>query len=126
MGIVLFYWLAFCFTVAAWLKTIVHLLGGNFIRSSLWFNAGVWMLFWWFDKPRSWEEYGPGACFFLGVGVLATFLRYHLKRKSMLATPAWTTPADAVGCHLNGVFPCVKANLLKATSFIASGEYRRR
>jgi|SRR5215471_6670828 len=41
MALVLFYWLVFCLSVAAWLKALIHLLGGNFIRCALWFNVGV-------------------------------------------------------------------------------------
>jgi len=95
MGIVLFYWLAFCFTIWAWLRTIINLCECKFIRASLWFNAGVAMLFWWTDKWEGWDTFWPGACFFVGVGVLATFLRYRSKRKSLMAIPAWTTPTQA-------------------------------
>lgn len=100
MGIVLFYWRAFSFTVAAWLKTIVHLLGGNFIRASLWFNAGVWMRFWWFDKPHDWDTMIPGVVFFTSLGVLATFVRWRKKQQAMQATPTmpvWTPPFEATG-----------------------------
>ena len=37
MLVVLFYWFAFCLTIWAWFKALIHLLGGNFIRSALWF-----------------------------------------------------------------------------------------
>ena len=47
MAVVLFYWLAFCLTVAAWLKAIIHLLGGNFTRAAAWFCVGVGMVAWW-------------------------------------------------------------------------------
>jgi hypothetical protein len=81
MGIVLFYWLAFCFTIWAWFQAIVHLCQLQFVRASLWFNAGTWMLFWWFDRPHDWDSFMPGACFFVGLGALGTFVRYDLKRK---------------------------------------------
>jgi hypothetical protein len=81
MLVVLFYWLSFCFTVWAWFKFIISLCELNFIRASLWWNA-VWMLFWWFDKPRSWEDFGPEACFFVGLGALGTFVRYYRKRNT--------------------------------------------
>jgi len=35
---------------------------------------------------------------------IGTLVRYHMKRKAMLAAPAWTTPADAVG----NIVPFVK------------------
>jgi hypothetical protein len=56
MLVVGFYWFAFCISVIAWLKAIGHLFGGNFIRSALWFNVGVFMLFWWTDKPHDWDN----------------------------------------------------------------------
>jgi hypothetical protein len=76
---------------------------GDARRPIFWFVIGVWLLFWWFDEPRGWEHFGPGACFFIAVGAFATFLRYRWERKAMLATPAWTTPADAVGNVENGL-----------------------
>jgi len=91
MAVVLFYWLAFCLTVAAWLKAIVHLLGGNFIRVALWFNLGVFMLFWWYDLPHDWDTMMPGVVFFTGLGALATFVRWHRKHKAMQAMPTMPT-----------------------------------
>jgi len=102
-AVFLFYWFAFMGTIWAWLQAIGNLCQGKFIRSSIWFVIGVWLLFWWFDEPRDWEHFGPGACFFIAVGAFATFLRYRWERKAMLATPAWTTPADAVGNVENGL-----------------------
>ena len=91
MAVVLFYWLAFCLTVAAWLKALIHLLGGHFIRSALWFNVGVFMLFWWYDKPHDWDTMMPGVVFFTGLGALATFVRWHRKHKAMQAMPTMPT-----------------------------------
>jgi hypothetical protein len=77
MGIVLFYWLALCFTVWAWLRAILNLCECKFIRASLWFVTGTWMLFWWLNESmRSWDNFLPGACFFVGLGALGTFVRY--------------------------------------------------
>jgi len=95
MAIVAFYWVAGCFTIIAWLKAISNLCFGNFIRAAIWFNVGVWLLFWWLDKP--WDSFMPGACFFVGLGALGTFARYCSKRKAMLAVPASTPPAEATG-----------------------------
>jgi hypothetical protein len=97
MGIVLFYWLAFCLTVWAWLRAILNLCECKFIRASLWFNAGAWMLFWWFDLPHDWDTMMPGIVFFTGLGALGTFVRYHRKRKPLLAIPASTPPFEATG-----------------------------
>src|SRR6516164_1678287 len=89
MAIVLFYWVSFCFTVWAWFQAIVHLCKCQFIRAALWFNAGVFMLFWWFDKPHDWDTMMPGIVVFTGLGALETFVRYHRKRKAMQVIPAW-------------------------------------
>jgi hypothetical protein len=105
MGIVLFYWLAFCFTVAAWLKTIVHLLGGNFIRAALWFNLGVFLLFWWSDKPHDWDIMMPGIVFFTGLGALGTFVRFYRRHKRAAQAvpplePAPFEPAPVVNINI--------------------------
>jgi len=97
MGIVLFYWLSFCFTLWAWFKFITSLCELKFIRAALWWNAGVFMLFWWFDKPHDWDTMMPGIVFFTGLGALGTFVRWHRKRKAMSAVPAWTAPSEATG-----------------------------
>ena len=96
MLVVLFYWFAFCLTIWAWFKALIHLLGGNFIRSALWFNVGVFMLFWWYDKPHDWDTMMPGVVFFTGLGALATFVRWR-KKQAMSAVPEWTPPIEATG-----------------------------
>jgi len=58
MLVVLFYWLAFCLTVAAWLNAVGHLFRGNFIRSAIWLSIGCGMLFWWNGSdviPDPWD-----------------------------------------------------------------------
>jgi hypothetical protein len=87
MAIVAFYWVAGCFTIIAWLKAISNLCFGNFIRAAIWFNVGNWMLFWWFDKPHGWEDFMPGACFFVGIGALATLARYLRRALKPTAQP---------------------------------------
>ena len=37
-------------------------------------------------KPHDWDTMMPGIVFFTGLGALATFVRYNVKRKRMLAT----------------------------------------
>jgi len=107
MAVVLFYWLAFCLTVAAWLKAIVHLLGGHFIRAALWFSIGCGMLFWWFNEDIDFDTWLRGSAVFVGVGALATFVRWRKKQQEMQAVqtmPAWTPPAAAPG----NIIPFVK------------------
>src|SRR5262245_21324411 len=40
IAVVLFFWLAFCVTVWAWLQTSFCLFEGKFIRAAIWFNVG--------------------------------------------------------------------------------------
>jgi hypothetical protein len=65
MGTVLFFWLAFCFTIWAW----VRVLGGKFIRASLWFSAGVGMLIWWGYGDASFDDWWKVSIVFVGTGV---------------------------------------------------------
>src|SRR6516165_3839542 len=97
MAVVLFYWLAFCLTVAAWLKAIVHLLGGHFIRAALWFSIGCGMLFWWFNEDIDFDTWLRGSAVIVGVGVIGTFVRWRKKQQAMLSVPASTPPAEATG-----------------------------
>jgi hypothetical protein len=97
MAIVAFYWVAGCFTIIAWLKAISHLCLGNFIRSALWLNLGIFLLFWWTDRPHDWDTMMPGVVFFTGAGVAGTVGRYFMKRQAKLAVPASTPPFEATG-----------------------------
>ena len=97
MLVVLFYWLAFCLTVAAWLKAIVHLLGGHFIRAALWFSIGSGMLFWWMDADIDFETWLRGSAVIVGMGALGTFVRWHREQQAMQAVPEWPMPAEATG-----------------------------
>ena len=100
IAVVLFYWFAFCLAVAAWLKALGHLLGRNFIRSALWLNLGIFLLFWWTDKPHDWDAMMPGVVFLTGLGALGTFVRWHSKSKAMQAMPTmpvWAMPVEASG-----------------------------
>jgi hypothetical protein len=36
----------------------------------------------------------PGACIFMGLGALATFVRCLRRWKAMQAVPAWTAPVE--------------------------------
>jgi hypothetical protein len=101
--LVLFFWFALMFTLWAWLRAIVNLCQCKFIRAALWFNVGVFMLFWWTDKPHDWDTMMPGVVFFTGLGALGTFARYCKKRQAMQAIPAWTSPSNAVGNIVNGL-----------------------
>src|SRR6516164_11089074 len=100
MAVVLFYWLAFCLTVAAWLKAIIHLLGGHFIRAAIWFSLGSGMIFWWtgsdtIPEPMDFDTWLRGSAVIVGIGALGTFVRWRKKQQAMQAIPAvptWTPP----------------------------------
>ena len=101
MGIVLFYWLAFCLTVAAWLKAIIHLLGGHFTRAAIWLSIGCGMMFWWqgtevIPHPWDFDKWLRGSAVLVAFGALGTFVRWRKKQQAMQAIPAmpvWTPPA---------------------------------
>jgi hypothetical protein len=88
MLVVLFYWLAFCLTVAAWLKGIIHLLGGHFTRAAIWLSLGCGMLFWWkgsdvIPDPWDFDKWLRGSAVLVALGALATFVRfYHRHRRA--------------------------------------------
>jgi len=112
MGIVLFYWLAFCLTVAAWLKGIIHLLGGHFTRAAIWLSLGCGMLFWWqgldiIPDPWDFDAWLRGSAVIVGIGALATLVRFLRKWKVMQAVPTmptWTPPKTPVNDNLITLF----------------------
>ena len=102
MAVVLFYWLAFCLTVAAWLKGIIHLLGGHFTRAAIWLSIGCGMMFWWqgtevIPHPWDFDKWLRGSAVLVAFGALGTFVRWRKKRQAMEAVRAWTAPAEATG-----------------------------
>ena len=101
MLVVAFYWGALYISVVAWLNAVGHLFRGNFIRASIWFSIGVGMLLWWqgtdvIPDPWDFDKWLKGSAWVVGLGALATFLRWR-KKQAMSAVPAWTTPPEATG-----------------------------
>jgi|SRR5215471_2284523 len=113
-AVLLFYWLAFMGTIWMWFNVLMSLWAGHFIRASIWFVCGTWMLFWWYDEPEralTWDDNGylRFAAVCIGIGALATFVRWRKKQQAMQAMPtmpAWTAPA-AVG----NVVPFIKVKV---------------
>lgn len=101
IGTVLFFWFAFMGTIWAWLCAIVNLCQLKFIRASLWFCAGIFMLNWW-GGEHPWKDFLPLYIILAGAGVIGTAYR-HSKRSNSF-TPAWTVPQDATN-----VIPFIKA-----------------
>ena len=86
--VILFFWFAFCLTLWAWFKAIVHLCQLQFVRSTIWFSIGCGMLFWWFDENISFDEWWQVSLMFVAIGALATFTRfYNRHRRAAQAVP---------------------------------------
>ena len=87
---------------------------GNFIRAAIWFSIGCGMLFWWqgsdvIPDPWDFDKWLRGSAVIVGIGALATFVRWRKKQQAMQAIPTmpvWTPPAEATG----NVVPFVKAS----------------
>src|SRR5262249_7129976 len=88
------------------------LLQGHFTRAAAWFCVGVGMLLWWngtetIPHPWDFEAWLKASAWVVGLGALATFVRWRKKQQAMQAIarqgsamptmPAWTPPADALG-----------------------------
>lgn len=109
IGIVLFYWFAFMGTIWAWLCTVIDLFQGKFIRAAIWFSLGTGGLWWWMGtKNVTFDEWKQFTLTFIGIGVLATFLRFiHRTTKSPVKplTQSWTQIPALDG----NVIPFIKA-----------------
>ena len=58
------------------------------------------MLFWWMGSDIDFDTWLGGSAVIVGMGVIATLLRYHRKQQAMQAIttmPVWTPPAEATG-----------------------------
>ena len=105
IAIIWFYLGAIYLTVVAWLNAVGHLLQGHFTRAAAWFCVGVGMLLWWngtetIPHPWDFDAWLKASAWVVGLGALATFVRYRSKRQAMQAIPTmpvWTPPADAPG-----------------------------
>src|SRR5262249_52805706 len=101
MAVVLFYWLTFCLTVAAWLKAIIHLLGGHFTRAAIWFSIGCGMLFWWqgsdvIPDPWDFDKWLRGSAVIVGIGALGTFVRFYRRHQRAVEAVLPFEPAPVV------------------------------
>jgi hypothetical protein len=116
MLVVGFYWAMFCVTIWLWLRAILNLCVGNFIRASLCFVAGTWMLLWWYDEPRGWDDFAPGTYVVIGLGVLATFARFWRRQQqaAQTVTPLEAAPATAAFVNINiNIEPGADPHLVK-------------
>src|SRR5262249_45890198 len=100
MLVVAFYWFAFYISVIAWLNAVGHLFRGNFIRSCIWLSIGCGMLFWWngsdvIPDPWDFDKWLRGSAVIVGIGALATFVRWRKKQQAMQTIPTiptWPAP----------------------------------
>jgi len=102
IAVVLFFWLAFCVTAWAWLQTIFCLCQLQFVRATIWFSLGSGMLFWWMGSDIDFDTWLHGSVVIVGMGALATFVRWRKKQQAMLVMPTmptiptWPTPSGNV------------------------------
>jgi hypothetical protein len=101
IAVVLFYWLAFCGTIWFWMNALFSLCKGHFIRASIWASLGFGMLAWWqgtevIPHPWDFDKWLRGSAVIVGIGVLATFVRWRKKQQAMQAEPVWTLPAEPI------------------------------
>ena len=92
-GVLLFYWLAFMGTIWMWFNAIFALIKGHFIRAAIWGSLGYGMWLWWMYSeliPDPWDfhEWLKGSAWVVGLGALATFVRfYNRHRRAAQAVP---------------------------------------
>jgi hypothetical protein len=104
-AVLLFYWFALMGTIWFWANGIFSLCKGHFTRATIWLSLGYGMLLWWrgtevIPHPWDFDAWLRGSAVFVGVGALATFVRWRKKQQAMKAIPTmpmWTMPADAAG-----------------------------
>jgi hypothetical protein len=107
IAIIWFYLGVIYLTVVAWLNAVGHLLQGHFTRAAAWFCVGVGMLLWWngtetIPHPWDFDAWLRGSAVIVGIGALATFLRWRKKQQAMRAMPTmptiptWPTPSGNV------------------------------
>ena len=101
IAIIWFYLGAIYLTVVAWLNAVGHLLQGHFSRAAAWFCVGVGMLLWWngtetIPHPWDFDAWLKASAWVVGLGALATFVRWRKKQQAMqvipTTMPTWTPP----------------------------------
>jgi hypothetical protein len=112
MLVVGFYWFAFMATIWWWFNAVMALWAGHYIRAAIWGCLGFGMLCWWqgtevIPHPWDFDKWLKGSAWVVGLGALATFVRWRKKQKAMQAIarqgsampamPAWTPTFEATG-----------------------------
>src|SRR5262245_65384444 len=96
MAVVGFYWFSFMFTIWCWLQVIFCLCQLQFVRATIWFSLGSGMLFWWMGTDIDFDAWLHGSAVIVGLGALATFVRWCKKQQAMQ-----TIPTDRKSTRLN-------------------------
>src|SRR5262245_25800190 len=112
IAIIWFYLGAIYLTVVAWLNALGHLLQGHFTRAAAWFCVGVGMLLWWngtetIPHPWDFDAWLKASAWVVGLGALATFVRWRKKQQAMQAVPTmpvWTPPKAPANDNLITLF----------------------
>ena len=105
MLVVGFYWFALMATIWWCFNALMALWAGHYIRAAIWGCLGFGMLFWWNGTeviPHPWDvdEWLKASAWVVGLGALATFVRWRKKQQAMQTIPTmpvWTVPAEATG-----------------------------
>jgi hypothetical protein len=104
-GVLVFFWLALCLTIAAWGYALGNLLQGNFIRAAIWGSVGFGMLAWWNGTetiPHPWDvdAWLRASAWIVGFGALLTFIRFYHRHRHQQAAQT-DTPSLNINVHLN-------------------------
>jgi len=94
-GVLLFYWFALMFSIWCWLQVIFCLCQLQFVRATIWFSLLSGMLFWWMGADIDFDTWLRGSAVIVGMGALATFVRWRKKQQAMQTIPTmpvWTPP----------------------------------
>jgi len=101
MLVVGFYWFALMATIWWCFNALMALWAGHYIRAAIWGCLGFGMLFWWNGTeviPHPWDvdEWLKASAWVVGLGALATFVRWRKKQQAMqvipTTMPTWTPP----------------------------------
>jgi len=97
-----FYWFAFMATIWWWFNAVMALWAGHYIRAAIWACLGFGMLLWWngtevIPHPYDFDAWLKGSAWVVGLGALATFVRWRKKQQAMQEIPAWTPPPETTG-----------------------------
>jgi hypothetical protein len=103
----MFFWVAFCLTIYAWGMCLGSLLGGKFIRASIYFSIGSGLIFWWMPtEDMDFYTWLQGSVTIVGLVTAVVLWRKYRQRKLILESiPNFGTIPAITG----NVVPFVKA-----------------